>query len=135
MTKKQIKNIIKYWQKVAEHDYKTMLWLFKGKRYSDALFFGHIVLEKILKGIIVESTKKQPPQIHDLVRLKEIAKLELTEGQVNLLDQVNDFNIRARYPEFKLEFYKKCDKKYTEKYLNKIIELYKNLCQKLKQEK
>jgi HEPN domain-containing protein len=46
MTKMQVKKIVDYWRKTAEHDYKTMLCLFKGKRYSDALFFGHIILEK-----------------------------------------------------------------------------------------
>ncbi|MBU4478761.1 MAG: HEPN domain-containing protein [Candidatus Omnitrophica bacterium] len=35
-----------YWLKIAEHDYETMLGLFKLKRYADSLFYGHMVLEK-----------------------------------------------------------------------------------------
>ena len=48
MTTKEIEGAIEYWGKTAEHDYNTMLGLFKIKRFPESLFFGHIVLEKIL---------------------------------------------------------------------------------------
>ena len=135
MKKEDVKKIVKYWQKTAEHDFETMLYLFKGKKYSESLFFGHIILEKILKGLVVKGTKKQAPYIHDLIRLKEIAKLELSQDEIKFLNKINEFNIRARYPEYKLQFYKKCDKEYTKKYFDEIIKLYEKLCQKLKQKK
>jgi len=135
MTEQNVKKIVEYWRKTAEYDYKTMVFLFKGKEYSNSLFFGHIVLEKILKALVVQRTKEQAPYIHDLVRLQEIAKLELSKEEINFLNKINDFNIRARYPEYKLQFYKACTKKYTEDYFYKIIELYKKLCQELKQKK
>jgi len=31
-------------------------------------------------------------------------------------DEINDFNIETRYPEYKQEFYKHCTMEYTEKY-------------------
>ncbi|MFH1187972.1 MAG: HEPN domain-containing protein [bacterium] len=129
------KEIALYWQKTAEHDYETMLSLFKSERYSDSLFFGHIVLEKILKGLVVKEIKEQAPYIHDLVRLQEIAQLELPKEEISFLNKINDFNIRSRYPEYKLQFYKICTKEYTKNYLDEIIKLYKKLCQKLKQKK
>jgi len=46
-----VKKLVEYWQATAKRDYETMLGLFKIKRYPESLFFGHIVLEKILKGI------------------------------------------------------------------------------------
>lgn len=132
MNVKKVKEITHYWQKTAEHDYETMLVLFKSKRYSDSLFFGHIVLEKILKAHVVQNTKKQAPYLHDLLRLAEVAHLNLTEEQLDVLDIVNEFNIRARYPEYKLEFYKRCTKEYTKEHLESIKVLYKMLCQRLK---
>ncbi|PIZ01270.1 DNA-binding protein, partial [bacterium (Candidatus Gribaldobacteria) CG_4_10_14_0_8_um_filter_33_9] len=69
MTEQNVKKIVEYWRKTAEYDYKTMVFLFKGKEYSNSLFFGHIVLEKILKALVVQRTKEQAPYIHDLVRL------------------------------------------------------------------
>ena len=76
MTGKEIKDAIEYWKKTAERDYDTMLGLFKIKRYPESLFFGHIVLEKILKGLVVKETGEQAPYIHDLVRLAELAKTD-----------------------------------------------------------
>ena len=132
MTKKKIMVAIKYWETIANHDYDTMLALFKSKRYSDSLFFGHIVLEKILKGLVVKKTKEQAPYTHDLVRLARLANIGSSKEEIIFLNNVNEFNIRARYPEKKLEFYKKSTLKYTERNLNRIKDVYKNLCQKLK---
>ena len=135
MNKEKAKELVKYWQVTAEHDYDTMIGLFKIKRYSDCLFFGHIILEKILKGLVVKKTKEQAPYVHDLIRLREIAEMELEEEEIDLLDRVNNFNIRSRYPEYKLQFYKQCTKDYTKNYLKGIIKLYEKLCQELKQKK
>ena len=135
MTKSKIEEIVKYWFKTSKHDFDTMMALFRSKRYSDCLFFGHLALEKILKALVVKKIKKHAPYVHDLVRLSEIAKLDLTEEELDLLDRVNDFNIRSRYPEYKLDFYKKCTKRFTQKYLDEIIILHKKLCRQLKRKK
>ena len=135
MKKEDVKKIVKYWQATAEHDFGTMNSLFKIKRYPESLFFGHIVLEKIIKSLVVKETGKEAPYIHNLTKLAEIAKCDLLKDEMDLLDVVNKFNIRSRYPEYKLQFYKQCDKKYTKDYIDKITKLYKKLCQKLKQKK
>ncbi|OGH88023.1 MAG: hypothetical protein A3J93_02525 [Candidatus Magasanikbacteria bacterium RIFOXYC2_FULL_42_28] len=126
------KGLVKYWVKTAEHDYDTMLALYRSKRYSACLFFGHIVLEKILKALVVQETKKDAPYIHNLIRLYELAKLESDDDLMIFLGQVNEFNIRTRYPEYKLDFYKKCTGEFTKKYHGKIKKLYNQLCQKIK---
>lgn len=131
MKPQELKKIIRYWQETAAHDYSTMLVLYKNKRYSDSLFFGHIILEKMLKAHVVKTTKQQAPYIHDLIRLQEHTDLEFSPEIVSFLNKVNDFNIRARYPEHKLKFYKQCTKEYTQPYFDQIVILYKKLCQKL----
>ena len=130
MEQDNIKKLIEYWQKTAEHDYKTMCGLFKIKRYPDCLFFGHIVLEKILKAHIVKATKSNIPKTHDLVRLAKISGLDLEKSELEYLKIVNRFNMRARYPDIKLNFYKYCDLNYTKINFEKIKKLYKKLCQK-----
>ncbi|MFH1029945.1 MAG: HEPN domain-containing protein [bacterium] len=129
MDKKSVKKVGEYWRKTAEHDYDVMMTLFKNKRYDYSLFFGHIVLEKILKALVVEYTNEQAPYTHDLARLAEIGRLELEEGDMDLLNKVNDFNLSTRYPDYKLQFYRKCTKEYTKKYLEDIVKLYRKLCQ------
>lgn len=133
-SKIDVKKIVEYWEKTAELDYKTMLFLFKGKRYANALFFGHIILEKILKGLVVQKTKKQAPYIHNLVELTELAKCDLSEEEIKILDRANKFNIRCRYPDYKLSFYEQYnDLKYSTEKLDEIKKLYKKLCQELEQ--
>lgn len=130
-----VKQSIEYWKKTAARDFDTMRGLMRLRRYPETLFFGHIILEKILKAHVVRKTKMQAPYIHDLVRLHDIAILNFSEDSIRLLEEVNDFNIRARYPEQKLIFYKRCTKSFTERYLDAITLLYKELCQRLKQKK
>jgi len=132
MNKINKKELTTYWLKIAQHDYKTMLVLFNSKRYSDCLFFGYIVLEKILKALVVQKTGKSARYTHNLLLLMQDADTELPQTDKDLLDTVNDFNIRARYPDEKLAFYKKCTQEFTVLYLEKIKILYKKLCQKVK---
>ena len=96
------------------------------------MFFGHIVLEKILKGLVVQETGEQAPYIHDLARLADLAKTDSDIKEIEFLKFVNGFNIKARYPDHKLKIYKKYDKTNTKEVFDKIGILYKKLCQKLK---
>ncbi len=130
-----INKVIKYWLETAKHDFETMSGLYKIKRYSDSLFFGHIVLEKILKAHVVATTNDHAPRLHDLARLSVLAKINLTKEQLIFLKQVSDFNIATRYPDFKFNFYKKCTPKFTKEYLDEIKKIYFELCQKLKPKK
>lgn len=124
--------LVEYWLTTSEHDYKTMLLLFKGKRYSDSLFYGHIVLEKILKALVVQNIKNEAPKIHDLVELAKRAKLELLDDELEYLKIVNRFNMRTRYPDVKFNFYKMCDLKYTKTHIEKIKNFYQKLQQYVK---
>ena len=122
--------LIEYWKITAEHDYDTMISLFDSKHYSNSLFFGHIVLEKILKAHVVRVIKKEAPYTHDLVALhKLVGDVPLEDSEIDLLDQVNHYNIRTRYPDYKLKFYKMCTMEYTTENLEKIKQLYAKLCQ------
>ena len=94
-----------------------------------------LVLKKILKGLVVYETKVHAPYTHNLIRLVKISGIKLSEKEMDLLRIVNEFNIEARYPEYKLKFYKLCTKEYTQKKIEEIVKLYKKLCQKLMQKK
>ncbi len=134
MTDSEVKKLVEYWFATAEHDRETMEALYTTKRYDACLFFGHIILEKILKGLVVQETKQEAPYVHDLMKLSHEAGLNLSEEELAFLALVNEFNIRARYPEHKLAFYKKCTKEYTDENVEKIKAMYQKLCQKIKHE-
>ena len=106
--------LIKYWIDSSDMDFKAMQNLFKSKDYHWALFVGHLVIEKILKGLFVKTNEEEVPKIHNLVLLADRAKLNLTDEQKDILREITSFNINARYADYKLSFYKKCTKKYSE---------------------
>ncbi len=116
---------IKYWVVSAEHDLETAETLYTAGKYDWCLFITHIVIEKILKAAYVLSHNNDiPPKIHNLVRLAELSAITFTKEELLFLDQINDFNLETRYPDYKLSFYKTCTREYTSEYFNKSKELY-----------
>jgi len=109
--------IVKNWSDASKQDLETAEILFENEKYHHALFFCHLSIEKYLKAIIVKTTKKAPPLIHDLVRLAEKTDIKLTNKIKNELADISAFNIQARYDDYKLSFYKKANKRFTTKYL------------------
>ena len=114
------KEIINFWVETAENDYKTMLNLFESKDYHWSLFMGHLVIEKLLKALYVKNKNGNIPRTHDLLRLAEKAVIDTTEDQKDDLDFITTFNIRARYPDYKQSFYKKCDYDFTANNIEKV---------------
>ena len=124
---------VEYWVNSANSDLKAADTLFKSTKYDWCLFIGHLVLEKTLKAIFVHNNEnKFPPKTHNLVKLADLSSVTLTDEQKLFLDEVNDFNLVTRYPDYKLEFYKLCTKEYADKYFMEIKEYYKWLKSHLK---
>ncbi len=121
---KRTKEESAYWKDTSRHDWGTALSLFKSKRYDACLFFCHLSLEKLLKGLVVEKTGEPAPYTHDLAHLAVLAATEATEEQIKSLRAIATFNIAGRYDNIKRAFYKKCTKEYTEENLKKAKELY-----------
>ena len=122
---------IKYWLRSAEQDWEVVRHLFEKKDYSYALFFGHLTIEKILKAIFTDKHDKTPPFSHNLVYLSEKAGLKLNEEMLELLEEISDFNLEARYPDQKFSFYKKCTMSFTKKKLYEIERIKKWLIQRI----
>ena len=125
------KDKVTYWLRSADQDWKVANHLFEKGDYSYALFFGHLTIEKILKAIFTDKMDKTPPFSHNLVYLSEKAGLELNDENLELLEEVSDFNLEARYPDDKFSFYKKSTMEFTENKLKQIERLKKWLFQKI----
>ena len=122
---------IQFWIESANDDWNAAQHLFEKEDYSYALFFGHLTLEKILKGLYVHYRNESPPYTHRLIFLAESVPLDLKTDQLDLLEIVTDFNLEARYPDEKFSFKKRCTKEFTEKHLKKIEEMKEWLMKKL----
>jgi HEPN domain-containing protein len=114
-----MKIIVEYWLKLSDEKLETAKGLMKLKRYADALFFCHLVLEAELKSLVALETKENAPLIHHLPKLAELANLSLSEEQFSELKEITTFNIEGRYADYKLSFYKKATKQFAEEYFEK----------------
>lgn len=127
------KQHIEYWLNSAAHDLDVAETLFENEKYDWSLFIGHLVIEKAIKAFYVRDKGEMPPKIHNLLTLVENTALSLSNEQKQLLMKLNDFNIEARYPDYKHSFYRLCTREFTEGYFIKIKELYKWLLLQMRQ--
>ena len=94
-----IEKQINYWRDGAIEDWDVARDLVEKNRSRHGLFFAHLSLEKALKAHVCRVTADLAPRIHNLVRLAEIAKLNLQSAQLDVLAEMNAFNIEGRYPD------------------------------------
>ncbi len=119
---------IEYWITSAQHDIEAMENLFSSGNYDWSLFVGHLVLEKILKARWLFDNKNEeaiPPRTHLLDKLAKETAVQFDEKTLIWLVQANDFNLETRYPDYKMEFYKKATGQFAEENMRKIKDVYK----------
>lgn len=130
-------DLMNYWIESSNEDYNVMNVLHNNKKNSYSLFFGQMVIEKLLKALYAKNNKGAPyaPKTHDLLYLAEKLNLELTEEQEATLNEITTFNLSTRYDDYKKAFYNKCTDEYTEKQIKKIEEVKAWLKIMLKEER
>lgn len=61
----------------------------------------------------------------------EIAKYWVDSSEMDFLDEVTTFNVKARYPDYKNRFYKKVTSEFAQVYINRIKEFKQWLVSKI----
>jgi HEPN domain-containing protein len=112
--------LIKYWIESSELDFRAMNNLYSTKDFVWALFLGHLVIEKLLKALTIKNNLESIPRIHDLNKIAKATGIEVDESLKDSFDIISSFNIEARYPDYKKEFYKKCNNEFTTEQTLKI---------------
>lgn len=120
----EIKEHIEYWIKSAEHDWEVAESLFDNERFDWCLYIAHLVIEKILKAHYVKFNEDVPPRTHNLAIIALKTELVFTSEQLDSLDRITRFNLEARYPDEKFQFYKICTKEFAEENFKQIRDLY-----------
>lgn len=123
LTNQEVTNWVNHLKQETKEAYDAAVDLLKSKRYHFALFFCHLALEKAIKTIFLSRKKKFAPPVHDLIFLIKRLGAPLDEKTTTQLTEINSFNIRARYEDYKREFYKKATYEYTKKWLKITQEL------------
>ncbi len=120
-------DLMEYWFKSADEDYDTMLYMKAGKKNTWCLFMGHLVIEKLLKGLYAKNNPDDPiaPKIHNLILLSQKANLEVPTEIREKIQTINTFNISARYDDYKRTFDEKCTDDYTYEQVKNVEEVRK----------
>ena len=98
--------------------------MYKKKKYPYALFMGHLALEKVLKAVVVKTTRKHAPYTHSLEKLARKSKIDTPKQTQIKLREFMEFHFEARYPDEQKVFYKKCSRSYTKEKLQEIKEIF-----------
>jgi len=116
-----IEEHIQYWLKSADSDLETLNYLFDGKRYIHALFFGHLYLEKISKALWVSAKKElYPPKTHNILKILNQASIELNDNDKLFFVKLNQYCIEGRYPDDIEKLYQFTTMQLTKEYIIKI---------------
>ncbi len=116
--------IIQYWLQSAGRDWEVVRDLARAERYVHALFFAHLVVEKLLKAHwINEHEENVPPRVHNLNTLYDQLNIELPPTLKEELPVITSWNIAARYQDYKDQFFKMCTAEYSKKKLFIVEEL------------
>lgn len=62
------------------------------------VFFCHLTVEKLLKGLVAEVTERPPPRSHDLILLSKKAKADMEPEHYLFISKLNNASIPTRYP-------------------------------------
>ena len=118
-------DLVDYWVKSSDNDYDVMLDLKEKKRNTYCLFFGQLLIEKLLKAYYAKINKNAPyaPKTHELAYLANKMNMKLTEKQEDMFETISDFNMEARYGDYKYTFELKCTDEYTNTWIENIKEL------------
>jgi HEPN domain-containing protein len=111
---------IAHWKNGALEDWDVAQSLVQQGKIRHGLFFAHLALEKQIKALVCKKTGQLAPPIHNLVRLAEKAALTVSDEQLDLLAEVNEFNIEGRYPELLLPLPTRQE---AEQYMTRISEV------------
>ncbi len=99
------------WLKIARYDLKAAKTCLQNELYLKVFENCHTALEKVIKGIITENQEKEPPKIHNLLKLCSLAIVEeLTTEIQKIFHELNNIYYLTRYPK---------DFDYLEKILSK----------------
>jgi HEPN domain-containing protein len=130
MTKEQH---IAYWVSQVDADFDCALVLEKAQHFSQALFWAHLTVEKLIKALWVKNNiENTPPFTHNLLRLVVLTGERFTEVELEYFSEMNVFQIKGRYPDYAENIEEIVTAEVCDEYLTKSKEIILCLHEKLR---
>lgn len=94
-----ISKVVAHLRAGAREDWDVATDLVERGRLRHGLFFAHLALEKALKAKVSEATGEVASRPHDLLRLADLARLDLDPNRRDTLARMNAYALAGRYPD------------------------------------
>ena len=118
------KKLVEYWVRGSTEDLDGAREIIgKTSRYASGLFFLHWALEKALKALFCKKMDLHAPYTHNLLGLVEKLGLTLSDSDLQILSEINEFNLEARYPDEKFTIIQRATKELASQYLREAERL------------
>lgn len=115
---------INYWISTAVDDLEVVTILFQSKKYLQALFFMHLVLEKLLKAHWIKNNDSNvPPKTHHLTLLYKQSGISLSDEETDFLQTMSTYQIEGRYPDYISLLHKTLNKEKAESIITEAKQL------------
>jgi len=123
MTRKQH---VDYWLQGATESLKDMRSAKKSKRRTNAMFCGHLAVEKMLKALCAVRNVPIEREHKLLILAKDSGYItQLSPSEQQELLTITSFNLEARYDDYKRRFHAMCTPQYVDTWSKVITQWYK----------
>lgn len=124
--------LARHWLYSSDADFQAMDTLFAKGHHIWALSAARVAIEKLLRACCAAAGSTDSLQEKGLKELADIAGLGLPQEQVTLLEEMESFRIHPRDPQAESVLYRKANRRFTENYINRAVELRQRLIKYLK---
>ncbi len=117
---------------VMKYDFGVAQAMLKMRKYLYVSFMCQQAVEKGLKAVLAKHNERIA-LIHNLRKLAIMANVEaeMTSDQIDLLEQLTPFAIKARYGSYKRRLSELCDRKKATEFVSKTERFIKWLEEKI----
>lgn len=126
-------DMVRHWLYSSDVDFQAMETLFQKGHHVWALLVGHRVIEKLLRAYHVKNQGETPPSTRHLLEIAQRANLDLAKDQERLLMEMSSFSLEGDDWAEEAAFYKRATRRFTETYVNRIVELRQWLIKNIKE--
>ncbi len=128
-------DLLNQWYKLAFNDFKAAKSLLKEENLLIATFHLQQTLEKLFKMYFILSKREEPPFLHNLLQIATEANLldQLDDEKKDLINTLNPFYIKARYPTYKKSLSDSLDFEKVRYLIDQTTEVIEWLKQKMMQ--
>lgn len=124
--------LTRHWLYSSDADFQAMDTLFGKGHHVWALTTARAAIEKLLRACCVMAGVEEFLQEKDLVGLARVAQVELAEEHEALLTDMESFRVDPRDPDAESLLYRKANRRFTEGYINRAVDLRQRLIKLIK---